>query len=307
MMKVARSGIWTCASCGFQSSELQSGAGTGIDGLEALRRRNFEILLARIENIRPLQGLKLLEVGCAKGWFLKAARQRGAECFGIEPEEANAAMAREEGYHVETAFFPGSASAHGPFDLIVFNDVLEHIPSPDDVMRTTASLLATGGMAVVNLPSSDGVLYRLASLSARMGQDELFWRMWQRGFSSPHISYFNPTNLRMMVERHTPLREVDTFPLKTVSRRGLRDRIRSSHGGPVGEVLFGGMWTLSFVLDYLPPDIHVGVFEKAAEDGRMSPVADTSVRTETEAAQTALTGEPHGRTALIDEGGSRGA
>ncbi|MEL7174628.1 MAG: methyltransferase domain-containing protein, partial [Pseudomonadota bacterium] len=97
-MRVGRSGIALCAACGSQSSELPSGAGTGIEGLETLRRRNFESLLTRIETRRPLRGARLLEVGCAKGWFLEAARRRGAECFGIEPEEANAVIAREAGF-----------------------------------------------------------------------------------------------------------------------------------------------------------------------------------------------------------------
>ncbi|MEM9764572.1 MAG: class I SAM-dependent methyltransferase [Pseudomonadota bacterium] len=270
-MRVERSGIAACIVCGFQCSELQSGAGTGIEGLETLRRRNFERLLTRIETRRPLRGAKLLEVGCTKGWFLEAASRRGAECFGIEPEEANAVVARDAGFTVESAFFPGTAAVHGPFDLIVFNDVLEHIPSPDKVMKTTASLLAPGGLAVVNLPSSDGVLYRIASLAARVGQDELYWRLWQRGFASPHISYFNPANLRMMTQRHTALQEVDTFRLKTVSRDGLRERVHSSHSGIAGDIVFSGVWALSFVLDYLPPDIHVAIFENTANCSAADP------------------------------------
>lgn len=306
-MRVGRSGIALCAACGSQSSELPSGAGTGIEGLETLRRRNFESLLTRIETRRPLRGARLLEVGCAKGWFLEAARRRGAECFGIEPEEANAVIAREAGFSVECAFFPGTAAVHGPFDLIVFNDVLEHIPSPDTVMKTTASLLAPGGLAVVNIPSSDGVLYRVASLAARLGQDELYWRVWQRGFASPHISYFNPANLQMMTERHTALQEVDTFRLKTVSRDGLRNRVRSSHRGLAGEMVFSGVWALSFVLDYLPPDIHVAVFEKPESGGIAEASPQCAESDGTGPRPDLLPGIGSGGSTRIEKGSHRGA
>lgn len=251
-----------CAGCGFFSSTLTPGAGTGIDGLESLRRSNFELLLDRLELLRPLRGARVLEVGCARGWFLEAASKRGAVTTGIEPERANADVARAAGHRVDDGFFPDDLKAPGPFDLIVFNDVLEHIPAPSALMAGIAARLADGGLLVVNLPSSDGTIFRIARVLARLGLQGPHDRLWQKGFPSPHISYFNPANLAGLVERHSHLRRVASFPLQTVTRAGLSDRIASSHAGLSGRVMVAGVWALSFALPVLPADIVVGVFRK---------------------------------------------
>lgn len=253
-----------CRRCGFLVSTLKAGSGTGIEGLEELRRANFEVLLDGLPLLGGVSGKRLLEVGSAWGWFLEAAARRGAKVHGIEPEADNAVLSRKRGFTVEAGLFPAELADRGPYDIIVFNDVLEHIPQPSAVMRAVEELLQPGGLAVVNLPSSDGTLYRIARLLWRAGMHGPYERLWQKGFPSPHISYFNPENLRAMVERSTGLRQVHAFPLPSVSRNGLWPRIRSSHQGLSGVAMFGGIWALSFCLGALPPDIHVAVFRKVA-------------------------------------------
>ena len=254
--------LGACRGCGFQASTLTPGAGTGIAGLEQLRRDNFEALLDRLEQIRPLRGAKLLEVGCAKGWFLAAAAERGAKAKGIEPELANVEIARAAGLSVEAGFFPADLADKGPYDLVVFNDVFEHLPSPAAAIKDVAALLSPGGLVAINLPSSHGTLYWIASIWTALGMNGPFERMWQKGFPSPHLSYFSPSNLSALVERHSGLKSVARFPLTSVTRRGLAERIASSHKGLVGTAMFAGIWALAFILPLLPADIHVGVFKK---------------------------------------------
>jgi 2-polyprenyl-3-methyl-5-hydroxy-6-metoxy-1,4-benzoquinol methylase len=254
--------LQACPVCGFLSSSLTAGSGTGIDGLDQLRRDNFEVLLDRLQRLRPLAGVSLLEVGCAKGWFLEAASKRGARVHGIEPEDANVAIARASGLTVEAGFFPADLRDRGPYDMIVFNDVFEHLPEPAVAIGDVAALLAPGGLALLNLPSSNGTFYRLARLLSVLGIHGPFERLWQKGFPSPHVSYFNPANLAALVERYSDLGAVDRFALGTVSRAGLRERIASSHKGVAGHVMFAAIWPLSFVLPLLPADIQVGVFRK---------------------------------------------
>jgi len=255
--------ILHCPSCGFLASTLTPGAGTGVEGLEALRKHNYARLLDRLETLRPLQGARILEVGCAWGWFLAAARERGASVQGIEPERANAELARAAGLPVEVGYFPADLEASGPFDAIVFNDVFEHIPQPSALLGPLEALLAPDGLLVINLPSSAGALFRLARTLDRVGVHGPFERLWQKGFPSPHISYFNPNNLRLLVERHSGLRRALEFPLDSVLREGLSERIGSSHRGLAGTLMLAGIWTMSFVLPLLPSDIHVGVFRRS--------------------------------------------
>ena len=254
--------VSSCGRCGFLASALTPGAGTGVDGIEELRRLNFERLLDRLDAVHPLVGTHLLEVGSARGWFLEAVRRRGATVTGIEPELANAEFARSLGFDVVSGFFPDDLPDRGPFDVIVFNDVFEHLPRPGTMLATVAALLAPGGTVAINIPSSDGVLFRIASLMARAGADRLYARLWQKGFASPHVSYFSPRNLELLARRHTPLRLVESFPLPAVARHGLRARIAASHRGARGLVLFAGRWLFSFVSRALPSDIEVLIFER---------------------------------------------
>src|SRR5262249_33248488 len=130
--RMRRAGAWVvaCPSCGFLASTLTPGIGTGVDGLEALRRRNYERMLDRIERLRPLKGARVLEVGSQWAWFPAAAERRGASTHGIDPETANAERARAAGLRIDNGFFPDDLTAEGLYDIIVFNDVFEHVPAP---------------------------------------------------------------------------------------------------------------------------------------------------------------------------------
>src|SRR6266513_1889682 len=145
LMRQKKAWLYRCPACGFHFSLLRPAEGTGIPGLETLRRHNFEILLDRLQMLRPLKGARVLEVGSAWGWFLEAAERRGAKVRGIEPEIENADLARQRGFDIETGFFPADLRDRGPYDMIVFNDSFEHVPNPSLLVAEIQKLLATNG------------------------------------------------------------------------------------------------------------------------------------------------------------------
>lgn len=255
-----------CGNCGLYRSTLQAGPGKAFEGLEHIRRKNFETILNRIAEIRPLAGLRVLEIGCSRGWFLEAARARGTIVFGVEPVHEDAEVARAAGFLVEEGLFPDRPLDPGPYDIIVFNDVFEHLPEPAAASRAVAERLAPGGLAVVNLPSSRGAIYNVARLLRAAGLRGPFERMWQKGLPSPHLTYFSPVNLRLLFERNSTLREVMTFTLPSISRSGLSDRVSSRNVGIPSWLLTPALWAMSFVLPLLPADIHVGVFTKEVKN-----------------------------------------
>src|SRR5918994_4156594 len=70
------------------------GLGGSYDGDPAQRRRDAQVRLRWVREAGARSG-RLLEVGCASGWFLAGARAVGFEAVGIEPAEEMAAAARE--------------------------------------------------------------------------------------------------------------------------------------------------------------------------------------------------------------------
>ena len=257
-----------CDSCGLYRSALAAGPGQAFDGLEDIRRRNFELLASDIAKVRMLAGSTVLEVGCAKGWFLEEAKRRGAIVLGIEPVEPDAKAAEQAGLTVVRGLFPAAAEGLGPFDIIVFNDVFEHLPDPSSAARAAEDLLAPGGLLVINLPSSRGTIFKLATLMNTLGLAGPFERMWQKGLPSPHLSYFSPANLDLLVAWHTGLQQVRTMVLPTVSRKGLGKRLSSRSVGLPSFVVGPLIWMLSFALPLLPADIHVGMFQKRSDADR---------------------------------------
>jgi len=261
-MRHLRPWLLGCSSCGFGASNLTAGAGRGIEGLDILRRRNFATLCERLSERYGLAGKKILEVGCAEGWFLEEAQRRGAVVCAIEPSLPHAEMSRAKGFNVTDGFFPYDMSMTGTFDFIVFNDVFEHLPNPVEALARCEALLDLGGVLVLNVPSNRGVIYLLGCLLSKLGQPGTLERLWQKGFPSPHLSYFNQATLRRFVDRYSGLRHVGTFPLDTLVAEGLRERIEASHRGIAGGIIYAGLRLALPLFRWLPADIVVGVFEK---------------------------------------------
>jgi SAM-dependent methyltransferase len=90
---------------------------------------------------------RVLDVGCYKGGFGSALKARmPVEVWGIEPNARAAEIARERIDHVIADFFgPDNPLPDGHFDLITFNDSLEHMADPWAALEVAKRKLAPGG------------------------------------------------------------------------------------------------------------------------------------------------------------------
>jgi len=193
-----------CKTCQYEKANFQSTINCDtahqlIDedaretGLRELRIRNFKRLLASIKYFRP-KGGRLLDVGCAHGWFLDVAKN-DFEVLGLEPDKNVFKVASSRGLPVRLGYFPEALYDREQFDVIIFNDVIEHIPDIKQILALCQDRLNTDGVLVLNLPSSNGMFYRLSKIFCRLGFPVFFERLWQKGLPSPHLHYFNKSNL----------------------------------------------------------------------------------------------------------------
>ena len=121
------------------------------DSFPRLMKR-YGALLDAIEALAP-RG-ELFEVGCAGGYFLKLARERGWRVRGLEITEAGARHARDTlGLDVEQGAFPVPDLRVAPADVVYMGHVLEHQRSPAAGIEATGSLVRPGGLLVVEVPS----------------------------------------------------------------------------------------------------------------------------------------------------------
>jgi 2-polyprenyl-3-methyl-5-hydroxy-6-metoxy-1,4-benzoquinol methylase len=132
---------------------------------------------------------RVLDVGCGSGLFLLAMREQGWRGLGVEPHTAAAQFARtalQLDVHNGDIFLVEEAEA---FDLITLWDVLEHTPSPTEVLGHAHYLLKPGGRVALNLPNWD-------SLERRV-----FGPGWIALDAPRHFYHFGPkTMMRLMVK-----------------------------------------------------------------------------------------------------------
>lgn len=120
----------------------------------------MELQLDVIENIKPIGiGQRVLEIGCAEGFFLKCFDKRcnsEAELYGVELSEkyisqakANLPQATIFETPLEATDFRGIQ-----FDFIILRHVFEHLSAPVECLKIIRSLLAPGGVLYIEVPDS---------------------------------------------------------------------------------------------------------------------------------------------------------
>jgi len=192
--------IFQCATCGlgrahapafdpaayYTQGYFSGGRADGYAdyrGTEPVLRREFARTVDFIRRYR--RAGRLLEVGCAYGFFLHEAK-RYFTVSGIELADDAAAHCRREGLPVETGTADAAERTGGPFDVIVLLDVIEHLPDPHATIVTLARALAPGGVIV--LTTGD-----FASLAARALRSA--WRLMT---PPQHLWFFTASSMERL-------------------------------------------------------------------------------------------------------------
>lgn len=144
--------------------------------------------LTEIERRLPGTG-RILDVGCAYGWFLEVARERGWATAGVEVEAATAGEARAAGLDVRLGTLADAAYPAASFDVVGLWDVLEHVPDVDAFLAECRRVLRPGGVLAVQSPN-------VRSVMARMMGAEWSWLILPH-----HVYHFTPRTMRMTLER----------------------------------------------------------------------------------------------------------
>lgn len=159
---------------------------------EYLRHRNSRLLSSRevIRSILKRGGSgRLLDIGCATGDFLDAARESGFDTEGLELSSWSSKIAREKGLIVHQERLEAFTSRNeGRFDVITLIGVIEHFSEPAAEMERIRRLLRPGGMVVLWTGDVDSITSRLTGRR---------WWYWQ----GQHIQYFTRRSLELLCSR----------------------------------------------------------------------------------------------------------
>ena len=120
-------------------------------GQEAARRAHARRKLALLRHLPPRiarQG-RLLDVGCAAGFFLAEARAH-YDVQGVELSSWSSAYARDRlGLPVHTGTLQDAALPSNHFNVVTMWDVIEHVLNPVPLLTEAARVLKPGGRLVL--------------------------------------------------------------------------------------------------------------------------------------------------------------
>jgi len=103
----------------------------------------------------PLQGIRVLDVGCGGGILSESMARFGAQVTGIDVVEKNIAIAtlhaRQQGLPVDYRLTTASAMAAtgARFDVVLNMEVVEHVADVDAFMRDCSRLTDDDGVMFV--------------------------------------------------------------------------------------------------------------------------------------------------------------
>lgn len=142
-----------------------------------LRRHHLESLW---------HGGSVLDVGCGRGAWLSRMHRLGFECHGCEPDLMAAQIAQRAGLAVVTTDLPSAGYPDDSFDVVRFNNVLEHVHTPTLNLLEAQRILRPGGLVIIDSPNHAGIVAQ----SFRHAEDV-----------PRHLYSFSPGTLRQYLEK----------------------------------------------------------------------------------------------------------
>lgn len=191
-------GFGHCAECGLLVLTPQPGIEqlkaaypphyhgfhTGAKGLVGLLYRLVYGLRVRAYGRLLPRGGRLLDVGCADAAYFDALVKARPDVVpeGVEFIDDIAQRARDRGFRVVTGTLADMKDAE-PYDVIIMNNLIEHVTDPVAELEQAVRLLRPGGHIVVETPNTDSWDYVVAG-------------RWWGGLHVPRHTYlFGPVSL----------------------------------------------------------------------------------------------------------------
>jgi 2-polyprenyl-6-hydroxyphenyl methylase / 3-demethylubiquinone-9 3-methyltransferase len=121
----------------------------------------------------PLEGLRILDVGCGGGLVSEPLARLGAHVTGIDAGDANikAAMVHADSHHVDVDYRIGTvegliAAGEPLYDIVLTLEVVEHVADPARFLADCAKLVRPGGLMLVATINRTAKAFALAIVGA---------------------------------------------------------------------------------------------------------------------------------------------
>jgi SAM-dependent methyltransferase len=157
-------------------------------------RNHTESILRQVIQISP-DSKTLLDIGCGLGTSILISRELGLCAQGIEPNPYAVRYAEITlSLNLIQAYF-GANLFNTKFDIIIADNVLEHVPAPRTFIRDVFAVLNPGGIFYLAFPDRDGGILRVVfSMLFPRSRHSLF------ADNDVHINHFSRKSILKMIE-----------------------------------------------------------------------------------------------------------
>lgn len=145
--------------------------------------------LNKINRIAKRKG-DLLDIGCGRGYLLNVARNMGWRVFGIDFSKAVVDFAKTNFNLKVKVSDIYSYNTNKKFDLIILNQVIEHLVNPHEVINKCEKMLRKNGLLYIATPN-------IKSLSSLVLKNE-----FEHLIPPEHLGYYEIRSLRRLLFEH---------------------------------------------------------------------------------------------------------
>ena len=157
--------------------------------VKKIKMKTFEKRLQEIQ--KHVQCGKILDVGCATGFFLEKAKSKGFEPYGLELSEFSFKKAQNKfGDHIFWGTIEEIPFENNFFDVITMFDLLEHVKNPVTTLRCCKKILKPKGIIAAVLPDT-------SSISAK-----LMGKNWTH-YKKEHLFYFSKQTISYLIKQES--------------------------------------------------------------------------------------------------------
>ncbi len=135
-------------------------------------------------------GMTVLDYGCGSGTSLLELAAIGADAYGIEADPNVQQVIDHLKLRIHIGMIDDAPYREGQFDMIILNQVLEHLPDPAGILRKLRRLLKPSGTMALSFPNAGSVYARL------------FGRQWINWHIPYHLHHFNKKSVHRFFERN---------------------------------------------------------------------------------------------------------
>lgn len=136
-----------------------------------------------VRSVKYVPQGKLLDVGCGDGSYIQYMQGFGWDAKGVDFDSEAVNNASSKGLNVQLGNLMQQQYPNNVFDVVTINHVIEHVPSPLQLLQESRRILKQGGKLMIATPNASSWGHHIYSAD---------WR----GLEPPrHLHIFTPKSL----------------------------------------------------------------------------------------------------------------